>query len=81
MELNPNPNPEEINKYFKYYLSIVNAKKKYSKNNRDLISERARDKYNNDTEYKERKLQQMREYAKKRREKEKLKKMEEDKNI
>jgi hypothetical protein len=77
MQYHHEPNPQELNKYFKYYSSIVNAKKRYTEKNKNIINEKARDKYNEDTEYKERKLLQMREYARKRREEAKLKKEEE----
>ena len=65
---NPEPNPEQIQKYFKYYSSIINAKKRYSEKHKEVINERARDLYHENSEYKEKKKIQMREYARKRRE-------------
>ena len=62
------PNPEEIEKYFKYYASITNAKKRYSEKYKEVINERARTLYHENPEYKERRKIQLREYARKRRE-------------
>ncbi len=63
--------------YITNHPSQQRANKKYRENNRELLSERARNKYYEDIEYKERKLKQMREYARKRRELIKLKQEEE----
>ena len=49
------------------------ANKKYRENNRELIKEKARFQYYNNIEYHTRRKEQMREYARKRREKIKLK--------
>lgn len=49
------------------------ANKKYRERNREALKERAREMYNENPEYKERRKIQMREYARKRREDKKLK--------
>lgn len=72
----PEPKPEDLNKYFKYYSSIINAKKRYNEKNKEIINEKARTTYNENPEYKEKRKAQMREYMRRRKEKELLKKEE-----
>lgn len=73
-------NPDEINKYYKYYISIVTAKKRYTEKNKEIINEKARSQYNENTEYKEKRKQQMREYMKRKKE-QKLKENENKKEV
>jgi hypothetical protein len=53
--------------YLKSYQAFVRARKNYNNRHREEINERARSKYHEDPQYKERKLEVMREYARKRR--------------
>jgi hypothetical protein len=65
---------EEIEKYYKYYISLKKSKEKYDKENRKLLNEKARERYKNDPEYQERKRNKMLEnYYKKKEEMQKQK--------
>jgi hypothetical protein len=63
--------------YITNHPSQQRANKKYRENNKELIKERARTLYNENIEYNKRRKEQMRDYARKRREQLKLNRNEE----
>jgi hypothetical protein len=67
-------NPENVDKYYKSYIQMLDAKRRYCEKNRSILNERARNLYNENEEYKEKKRENMREYARKKREEEKKQK-------
>jgi hypothetical protein len=60
----------------KSYQAFIKARKNYAERHKDAINERARNKYNSNDEYKQRRLEQMKKYARKKREEEKALKIE-----
>lgn len=62
--------------YSTYHPSQQRANKRYREKNKDILNEKARSQYNENPEYKEKRKAQMREYMRRKKEKELLKKEE-----